>query len=359
VIRVLHLPGRTPYARKLHGPGIEIVNETRLSSGEMVPRDASFGWLHARSEWHFFDVLHVHSLELAADEVVDAVLDRCAADGKRMVLTVHDVGAMFETGGDGYERKLAKVAGRGLPIVTLTEGAAGRLAMMLGEEHRPRVLPHGYVIDPVDQRFGGVPTTRADADDCGVVYALYGGFRPNRLMYPVCVNVAFGTLPKDCLRVLARALSPVELRDGADATRVTACALRDPGKVRLSLRPFPSDAEIATFLAAADVLVMPYLWGTHSGQLEAAFDLGLVPVISDTGFFREQWHGHHGLVPEPVWFDWSDGAEYAYGARLLEAILRARDQVTTGMRMTAAEFRDHRRTEHDRVLAGYRELYEL
>ena len=35
---------------------------------------------------------------------------------------------------------------------------------------------------------------------------------------------------------------------------------------------------------------------------------------------REQVAAHGGLAEEPVWFDWSDGSEWAYGERFLAAL---------------------------------------
>lgn len=315
--------------------------------------DVSFDWLDARRDFGFFDVLHVHSLELADRDLVIRILDRCLSTGKRVVVTVHDVMAMF-AGKDGdYQRLLRQVTERGIPLVTLTEAAAHRVAALTGTGQRPVVLPHGYVLSPDDPRFGAAGSEAPDR----VVYAMYGGFRPNRLMHPVCVNILFGTPAHDRLRILTRALSPVELGASSDAGRVVAHAGHPSGKVNLRLRPFPSDNEIAAFLAQADVLMMPYLWGSHSGQLEMAFDLGLVPVIADTGYFREQWQRHQGLVPEPVWFDWSDGQEYAYGPRLLAAVLAARERVLTGKASNRWGFAEYRRTEHAEVVAGHRSLY--
>lgn len=357
MIRVAHLPGRTPYARKLHDDDIKIINETRLPSGEPVPRDVSFGWLLSQADLDSFDVLHVHSLELAAEEVIDVVLDRCAAVGKRVVMTVHDISAMFENQ-EQYERKLRRVAERGIPMVTLTHGAADRLMRLVGLEHRPVVLPHGYVVPPDYHASGGL-RHRLGTGRHGVVYAMYGGFRPNRLMHPVCVNAAFGLPSADRLRILTRALSPVELQSASDADKVTQIAAQAHRRIELVLRPFPGDEEITAFLSTAHVLVMPYLWGSHSGQLEAAFDLGLVPVASDTGYLREQRRQHGDLVAEPIWFNWSDDARYSYGARLLEALLQAREAAMSGPSVMSVErFQQHRRAEHARILVGYRELYD-
>ena len=77
-----HLPARTPYARKLAGGSIAIVNNTTAAQAGRVPQDMSFQWLREQPSFDFFDVLHIHSLELAAEPDIEAVLDRCERDGK-------------------------------------------------------------------------------------------------------------------------------------------------------------------------------------------------------------------------------------------------------------------------------------
>jgi len=52
-MRVLHIPARTPYARKLIFNDISIINGT-WSDGVEVPRDASFEWLVSQKNFRFF-----------------------------------------------------------------------------------------------------------------------------------------------------------------------------------------------------------------------------------------------------------------------------------------------------------------
>jgi hypothetical protein len=101
---------------------------------------------------------------------------------------------------------------------------------------------------------------------------------------------------------------------------------------------------------------LPYLSGSHSGQLEFAFDLGLLPVASSVGYLREQVAAHGGLAEEPVWFDWSDGSEWAYGERFLSALDMAAERQRSPR--SAAEFAEHRRKEHAEIMAAYSTIYE-
>ena len=48
------------------------------------------------------------------------------------------------------------------------------------------------------------------------------------------------------------------------------------------------DEALAGVFCESHVCMLPYLWGTHSGQVELSRDCGCYPVISNVGFYREQ-----------------------------------------------------------------------
>lgn len=348
-----HLPARTPYARKLAGGSLAIVNNTTTATAGLVPQDMSFRWLREQPSFDFFDVLHVHSLELAATDDIQAVLDRCDRHGKQVVCTIHDVTPMFTADETEYIRQLRDLADRKSALITLTDGAAGALRHVLGDQQPVTVLPHGHVLPLNDPRWH-IPR-RAAEPGRSTRFAMYGGFRPNRSIYPVLVNLLFGNIGGPAtLSILTRAVSPIELGANAELAAVVNAALTRPEQIDLRMSPFPDDDEIADFLLTADALVLPYSWGTHSGQLELAFDLGIVPVVSEVGYLREQWQRYEGVVPEPIWFDWVD--DYQQGARILtamrDAVRRQEEWVTSRHAL-----RDLRAAEHDAVIAEHRRLY--
>jgi hypothetical protein len=49
-----------------------------------------------------------------------------------------------------------------------------------------------------------------------------------------------------------------------------------------------SDAELWAYLESLDVSVLPYRFGTHSGWLEACYDLGTAVIAPSCGYFAEQ-----------------------------------------------------------------------
>ncbi|MBN1172568.1 MAG: hypothetical protein JXA67_10390 [Micromonosporaceae bacterium] len=123
--------------------------------------------------------------------------------------------------------------------------------------------------------------------------------------------------------------------------------------------PYPTDDEVNQAMADTDCLMLPYRWASHSGQLEHAFDLGVLPVASQTGSLTDQVLLHGGYVDPPIWFDWTDGAQFTYGERLLTAMQQAHRMIQTGWHARDGEaFRAHRVQEHASVMEAHRDLYQ-
>jgi hypothetical protein len=124
------------------------------------------------------------------------------------------------------------------------------------------------------------------------------------------------------------------------------------------MRAYPTDDEVVAAGLSADALLLPYLFGSHSGQLELAFDLNLLPVCSSVGYLEDQYDVHKGFVPEPIWFDWTDGHPFLFGEKFVAALEVAHVRVrhTLG-RGPSNDFLEYRREEHAEFLAAHRAVY--
>ena len=108
---------------------------------------------------------------------------------------------------------------------------------------------------------------------------------------PVCrvLAKAVPQLPGAGLRVDAHTdvLTPGFARhDPEVAFRVRTLA--DAGLLELHVHDFFPDAELWDYFQGLDLSVLPYRFGTHSGWLEACYDLGTPVLVSDCGFYAEQ-----------------------------------------------------------------------
>jgi glycosyltransferase involved in cell wall biosynthesis len=348
MLRVVHVPGRTPYARKLRNAAIRVINDT-AADGLGVPRDLTLAWLLDHQPWDWFDVMHLHHLDFEPIVTLEAALIASRRAGKRIVATVHDTGPIFGHKA-AHRRRMQVLMEHHVPLVSLTSAAAAEVAKRFGAQ--PVVLPHGYVAEP--------GTGKRSMPRCPgpTRFMVYGSLRSNRDVELVLHCWRFARdLRETVLHLLLRAPSRASLAAEAEIWRVIREHSADPRLV-VEVLPFPTDQEVSDAMAAADCLVLPYRWASHSGQLEHAFDLGVLPVAANVGYLPDQVSVHADLVDRPTWFDWADGTEFAYGERLLDAMRRAHERVQNGWQAKLPDrFAEHRRAEHSHLLAAHQSLY--
>jgi hypothetical protein len=188
-------------------------------------------------------------------------------------------------------------------------------------------------------------------------YLLYGALRPNRDHLSTIANWSLSITDATArLNLLLRALSPADF-DRHDVPALLAIAKSDP-RIRTSMRAYPSDHEVAIAGLQADALLLPYLFGSHSGQLELAFDLNLLPVCSSVGYLKDQYHIHKGLAGEPIWFDWDEGHPFLFGEKFVAALETAHECLARSTRRQPNnDFLDYRREEHRRFLDAHAAIY--
>jgi len=347
-VRVVHVPGRTPYARKLRSTSIRVLNATDCD-GLDVPRDTTLSWLLEQQPWDQLDVVHLHHLDFESIDQLAKVLAECRRAGKHVVFTAHDVTPVFADQAT-HHRRLSVLAEHQVPFVCLTEAAEVEVRSRF--DARTEVIPHGFVAEP------GAATRREARQPGPTRFLVYGSLRRNRDVEALLHCWRFARHLRDStLHLLLRAPSRASMAEEAEAWR----AIREHSadrRLTVDVLAFPSDDDVADAVTAADCLVLPYRWASHSGQLEHAFDAGVLPVAARTGFLPDQVAVHSGLVDDPVWFDWSDGAEFTYGARLLTAMEEAHAAMQNGWQAPdLSGFGAHRRLEHSAVLTAYRDLY--
>ncbi|GAB2481238.1 hypothetical protein GCM10027063_24220 [Promicromonospora xylanilytica] len=347
----MHLPASTPYARKLDGGGIEAVNGQTLPDGATVPAAVSARWLVEHRPLNWVDVVHLHHVEFEAIDDLERLLSECRDAGVHVVHTVHDLRAMFGSQ-EALEERFRLLAKADVEWVTLTPGAAAEVDHVVGSPCHATVVPHGFVVHPDDvvrAERPSQPSTR---------YLLFGATRPNREQLATVVNWSLAAQPDDSLQLLMRGISPTHLADRDDVYRLIDTA-RSDSRIEVTMRGYPTDTEITTAAHAADALLLPYLWGTHSGQLELAFDVGLLPVVSRVGFLDQQHERVRDLVEDPIWFNWTDGNPYAFGERLVAALQAVPDRVAQRSRWNREAFAEFRRSEHEEILAAHVAVYEV
>lgn len=259
----------TPEFRVLPDPPVP-----GAAAGEWWPhRSLEPAWLHAHHDR--FDLLHLHfGYEHRSTSELRATVEALRAQGKPLVLTVHDLRNPHQADPGPHRAALDVLVPAADAVITLTPGAAARIAGEWGR--RAKVVPHPHVVEPARARLA----SRRGADDSFVVGVHAKSVRAN------CDAVAVAEQLARTVATLPGARLLVHAHDD-DGGRRAAGELARRG-VPVTVRPRFSDAELFDYLESLDVSVLPHRFGTHSGWLEACYDLGTTVLAPDCGFFDEQ-----------------------------------------------------------------------
>jgi glycosyltransferase involved in cell wall biosynthesis len=232
-----------------------------------------------------FDVFHVHfGFDAKSPWELRAIGAALRAAGVPLVLTVHDLRNPHHPDADLHDAQLGVLLESAAAVITLSPGAAETIEARWGRV--AEVLGHPHVVD-------WAAMSRARPAHAGYVVGLHAkSLRANMdvaAVAPVLAATVAG-LPGARLRIDihhdvfdpgARAYNP----DVGNAVRALAEA---NDLVEVLEHDYFSDEELWEYLHAIDVSVLPYRFGTHSGWLEACFDLGTTVIAPSCGFYAEQ-----------------------------------------------------------------------
>ncbi|HEX6342235.1 glycosyltransferase [Umezawaea sp.] len=231
------------------------------------------GWLrthHAR-----FDLLHLHfGYEHLSARDLRSVVETLRALGKPLVLTVHDLRNPHQVDPGPHREALDVLIPSADAVITLTRGAADQIASTWGRV--ATVVPHPHVVDPERAR----RTSARGERDRFVVGVHAKSMRANCDAVAVAEQLARTTSTLPGSRLVVHAHDDEDGRRAADE-------LEQRG-VAVTVGPPFSDSELYDYLEGLDVSVLPHRFGTHSGWLEACYDLGTTVLAPDCGFYQEQ-----------------------------------------------------------------------
>lgn len=270
--RVLSYPPVHAYVDRLRDV-VELVHGDQ--SWPRLPDLYSPAWI--RRHGHDWDVVHLHfTWEQYPVSRLGEVLDAHRDGGTPVVWTAHDLRNPHTHDRERDRDYLDLLADRADEVVTLTSGAAGELRDGFGRQ--ATVVPHGPLVPPAEAaslRAGRQPNARLE------VLLLAKSLRAN-LDWRTPMEVV-GELTREGLPLrLAVHLHP----DAPARDQVLELGAMQGIDVRIA--PRLDTRDLWRRIAASDVLLLPYRWGTHSGLLELATDLGTMAIVSDVGHLAEQ-----------------------------------------------------------------------
>jgi Glycosyltransferase Family 4 len=290
-LRVASVPSAHVYVRHLADPaaadGVIRLDDPVPAGGQTPgqwwpPVMLSPAWV--RDHRDDFDVFHVHFGfdALAAGQLSELVV-ALRSLGKPLIYTVHDLRNPHHPDRRDHDAALDVLVPSADALITLTAGAAEEIEARWGR--RPVVLPHPHVV-------GLGRIARRRRADGGFVVGLHAkSMRPSMDPLPVIRALAgvVPDLPGGRLRVDVH--HDVFDADGSRHDRaLVGYLLRAAARAEIDLRVHDcfSDAQLWVYLESLDVSVLPYRFGTHSGWLEACYDLGTTVVAPSCGYFADQ-----------------------------------------------------------------------
>jgi hypothetical protein len=231
-----------------------------------------------------FDVFHLHfGFDAQTPQELADLVEELRRQAKPLVYTVHDLENPHHEDPGPHRRQLDVLIPAADHLITLTPGAARAVAE--GWRRSATVLPHPHVVDPPEL---ALPRQRHEVFTVGVHAK---SIRPNMAVLPVVEVLAetVAGLPDARLRV---DIHP-EVEDPASHwySPTVLPRLRELAEQRLldlHVHDYFDDDQLWDYLSGLDLSVLPYRFGTHSGWLEACYDLGTPVCAPSCGYYAQQ-----------------------------------------------------------------------
>lgn len=291
-MRVASVPASHVYVRHLSEPGgvddvVRLVDPApadgrTVPGGWWPPLMLEPGWVSANH--HRFDVFHLHfGFDAVGADVLADVVQELKEYAKPFLYTVHDLRNPHHPDPRMHDEQQGVLVDAADELITLTTGAAQTIRRRWGLNCH--VLPHPHVLDR-----GRIERTRKTCDR--FVVGLHAkSLRANMDPLPIIDALV------DFVSALPGAQLQIDVHDEIfDPTNywfspragAELLAFDRYEHVRVQVHPYFSDDELWDYLASLTVSVLPYRFGSHSGWLEACFDLGTAVVVPSCGFYGQQ-----------------------------------------------------------------------
>ena len=350
-MRVASVPQSHIYVRHLsHPAGCDSVvrlpdpiptDQRTVPGGWWPPLMLNPSWIEQHH--NEFDVFHVHfGFDAIGPDALADVVQALKMYDKPLVYTVHDLRNPHHPDPAAHTEQQDVLVPAAHALITLTPGAAEIIEHRWGR--RALVAPHPHVLPSAR-----IEAPRAPSERFVVavhVKSLRANMDPLLVLNTLASTVA--ELPDAVLQInIHDEIFDVDNHWFAPRAGAALIAFDRFAHVDVRVHPYFSEDQLWDYLSAVNVSVLPYRFGTHSGWLEACFDLGTAVIAPSCGFYAEQ---HPCGV-----FTCTD---YTFDADSLEIAVRA--EHTRWLRGSPVPRADWgaRRAERIHLAQAHQELYE-
>ncbi|MBB1510857.1 glycosyltransferase family 1 protein [Tessaracoccus sp. MC1756] len=289
MIRVASVPEGHVYVRHLADPcnGHDVVRLPDPGGKAWPSALLSPQWIDQNAE--SFDVFHIHfGFDALSTRDLTDVLEALDRNDKPLVYTVHDLRNPHHLDRLAHDEALDVLIPAAAELITLTAGAAQEIRRRWDRE--ATVLPHPHVVDPdtlhrprqqhARPRIGvHLKSLRASIDPLPIL-AILEREVPARKMELV-------------IDVHTDVMTPGEYHHDAEVAAHLKGLMGKDG-VTVHVHDYYSDDELWDYFLSLDLSVLPYRFGTHSGWLEACYDVGTHVLAPLLGHYHDQHPGIFG-----------------------------------------------------------------
>ena len=241
-----------------------------------------------------FDIFHIHfGFDACAPSLLRELVASLHDHGKPVVQTVHDLRNPHHVTPDAHDEHLDILIPAADALITLTPGAAAEIHRRWGRT--ALIVPHPHVLDLAELRSREVRAASATAG-CRSESAPFLIGLHLKSMRPCMSGAPVISALMDIVQELGDARLRVDIHrdvaepDGDRHAPVVVEALESAAArgAQIEVHDFFPDSELWDYLAALDLSVLPYRYGTHSGWLEACRDVGTAVAAPTCGYYADQ-----------------------------------------------------------------------
>jgi len=285
VIRILSLPSRHPYTSKFQKSGEIVFVNPETDYFNRIGGNPTPEFIQNRHQPDSYDLVHIHfSFDKLTVLELKSLLDYFKMIGKPIVWTCHSRESLREKGlGNGEFQKMLHLYSN--VLITPTHGCKNWIINTYGNNKHIEVIPLGYMANPDAVLSSHMALNLKKKSN--FIY-LVGDMRQNKEINHSVERFLKCPQLSDCtLTIITKPLIENSInRDGRTARFFKA--IHSSRRINLISQPEISNDYLTEIFCEQHVCMLPYLWGTHSGQVELAKDCGCYSVISNVGFYKEQ-----------------------------------------------------------------------
>ena len=284
-MKILSLPSRHPYTAKINSEKIKIVNSKTDYFSEYQEKIIEF--IKKTHSPNSYDIVHIHfSFDKIKIKTLGELLKYFKSKNKMIVWTIHSRESQrLRNLGNGRYQKLLWLFSDS--VITLTQGCKDWIQKNFGNNKKINVIPHGYIANPGIVK----DICRKNSKEQNMIVYLVGEFRENKEYVESIIQILqCGAFKNIKLKLIFK---PIQLysdknKEVIDQKKIIFWNIIKDPRVEIISLPEISNEIIFRNFAKAHTCILPYKWGTHSGQIELARDFGCNIVASNVGFYKEQ-----------------------------------------------------------------------